>query len=218
MIICYVFFGYDTLYPSHTNYSNKYNKIIFQLRNLFKTDYFNNEHKKNNKKDDYIYDKYNIDINYLNYFNKTKQKDYYFKNNMNYMNILKEKCDLINIIIKSFHEDTNSMIHIVDHKYDDLNALSNDSRISKNIRLYFCEWGYNTFEEKQKALFHDKIKTFQMSYKLIFLSCTLQNSPRRKHTHGKGLETDFYSKFMHKYCLQNNLLSKVDMYNEPIQE
>nr|SPJ13281.1 conserved Plasmodium protein, unknown function [Plasmodium sp. DRC-Itaito] len=77
------------------------------------------------------------------------------------MNILKEKCDLINIIIKSFHQDTNTMIHIVDHKYDDLNALSNDSRIHKNIRLYFCEWGYNTYEEKQKAIFHDKIKTFQ---------------------------------------------------------
>ncbi|SOV13566.1 conserved Plasmodium protein, unknown function [Plasmodium gaboni] len=210
-------FGYDTLYPSDSNHSNKYNKIITQLRNLFKTDYFNKQHKQN-EKDDYIYDKYNIDINYLNYFNKTQKKDYYFKNNLNYMNILKEKCDIINIIIKSFHDDNNSMIHIVDHKYDDLNALSNDSRIHKKIKLYFCEWGYNTYEEKQKAIFHDKIKTFQMSYKLIFLACTLQNSPRRKHTHGKGLETDFYSKFMHKYCLQNGLLSKVDMYNEPIQD
>ncbi|CRG98874.1 conserved Plasmodium protein, unknown function [Plasmodium relictum] len=200
-------FGNDT--NNSEEEENDENNILFNLKNYLKNKYFTKNSEE--KKDDYIHDSYNLDINYLKYFKKTKKKDYYYNKNIHYMNMLKKKCDLVNYIIEKYYDDNS--IHVIDHKYDDLNALNNDSRINKKIKLYFCEWGYSTYEEKLKAIFNDKIKTFSQTFKLIYLCCTLQNSPRREYTHGKGISQDFYSKFMYKYCLKNNIISETDPFD-----
>ncbi|SBT87390.1 conserved Plasmodium protein, unknown function [Plasmodium malariae] len=169
----------------------------------------------NSENTDYLFDPYCPDIGYLNHVKKTQKRDYFFRKNPHYMNMLRQKCNLVNTIIEKYHDD--NIIHILDHKYDDLNALNNDKRFNKKVRLYFCEWGYNTYEEKLKAIYNDKIKTFSQSFKLLFLCCTYQNSSRREHTHGKGIPMDFYAKYMHKYFLKNNLITYTDRYGNPVQ-
>ncbi|KEG00863.1 conserved Plasmodium protein, unknown function [Plasmodium vinckei vinckei] len=181
--------------------------ILRKLGKLIKSTNTQNVNNKNSQEQiDYIYDPYNMDINYYKYFKKTGKKNYYLNKNSDYNMILKNKCNLVYNIINTYH--TNNMIHIIDDKYEDLNALNNDIRFNNKVKLYFCEWGYNTYNDKLKSILNDKIKTFSETFKLIFLCCTYQNSPRRKHTHGKGIPLDFYSKFMHKYCLKNNLVTE----------
>ncbi|SBT32721.1 conserved Plasmodium protein, unknown function [Plasmodium ovale wallikeri] len=165
---------------------------------------------------DLLHDPYNLDVHYLQHLEKTKRKDYYLCRNPHYISILKDKCDLVDAIVKTYHQG-KEMIHVVDQKYEDLNAMNNDSRFNKLVRLYFCEWGHNTYCDKFKAICNDKIKSFSKSFKLLFLCCTLQNSSRREHTHGKGIPLDVYSKFMLKYYLKHNMVEKksaIDAHGE----
>ncbi|KJP89593.1 hypothetical protein AK88_00804 [Plasmodium fragile] len=189
------------------------NSVMKNLKRLLKSPYFGGRQAsllKNGLQggapDDYLYDPYNVDLEYLKYEQKTKKRDYHFLNHRYYLDMLKEKCNLINFVIENHHRGDES-IHIIDHKYEDLNAMCNDSRFSQKVRLYLCEWGYNSYADRLKAVHNDRVKSFSQSFKLVFLCCTPQDSPRREHTHGRGLPTDFYTKFMLKYFLKKGLLS-----------
>ncbi|GAW79697.1 hypothetical protein, conserved [Plasmodium gonderi] len=215
-------FGKDFLQNrDNPTYEKKSNTIVSNLKRLFKSPYFSrtgreddlsrtsqSEEEQQLLPDDYLHDEYNIDLNYLKYREKTKKNDYNFVTHSYYMNILKEKCDMINFIISQYHQKDDVQIHIIDQKYEDLNALNNDTRFNKKVRLYFCEWGYNSYADRLKAIHNDRIKSFSESFKLVFLCCTHQNSPRREHTHGRGIPLDIYSKFMLKFFLKKGIITK----------
>ncbi|CAA9990186.1 conserved Plasmodium protein, unknown function [Plasmodium knowlesi strain H] len=191
------------------------NSVMNNLKKLFKSPYFAKREspkkgeRQGDTQDDYLYDPYNVDLEYLKYQEKKKKRDYNFINHRYYLDMLKEKCNLINFVIEKYHRGDET-IHIIDHKYEDLNAMCNDSRFSQKVRLYFCEWGYNSYADRLKALYNDRVKSFSQSFKLVFLCCTLQDNPRREHTHGRGLPTDFYTKFMLKYFHKKGLFSPTE--------
>ncbi|EUD67033.1 hypothetical protein C922_02617 [Plasmodium inui San Antonio 1] len=191
------------------------NPVIANLKKLFKSPYFAGKEaspkggQQGDLQDDYLYDPYNVDLEYLKHQEKTKKRDYHFLNHRYYLDILRKKCDLINFVIERYHRDDVS-IHIIDHKYEDLNAMCNDSRFSKKVRLYLCEWGYNSYADRLKAVHNDRVKSFSKSFKLVCLCWTPQDSPRREHTHGRGLPTDFYTKFMLKYLVRKGLLTRTE--------
>ncbi|ANQ06942.1 Uncharacterized protein PCOAH_00010920 [Plasmodium coatneyi] len=208
-------FGKDYLRKGEDNPSDgDANSVMNNLKKLFKSPYFAKrgsppKEGRQENQDDYLYDPYNIDLEYLKHQEKTKKKDYHLLNHRYYLDLLKEKCNLINYVIEKYHQD-DVTIHIIDHKYEDLNAMCNDSRFSQKVRLYLCEWGYNSYADRVKALHNDRVKSFSQSFKLVVLCCTPQDTPRREHTHGKGLPTDFYTKFMLKYFLKKGLLNRTE--------
>ncbi|KMZ94474.1 hypothetical protein PVMG_01832 [Plasmodium vivax Mauritania I] len=201
------------------------NSVMANLRRLFNSPYFAKGARRGghegsphgggegsiaaSPQDDYLYDPYNVDLDYLKHREKTNKRDYHFVHHGYYLHLLREKCNLINHIIEEYHRGEEP-IHVIDQKYEDLNAMCNDSRFGQKVRLYLCEWGYNSYADRLKAIHNDRVKSFSQSFKLVFLCCTPLDSPRREHTHGRGLPADFYTKFMLKYLLRKGLLTRAE--------
>ncbi|PHJ20501.1 transmembrane protein [Cystoisospora suis] len=79
--------------------------------------------------------------------------------------------------------DLRRPAHVVDGDIRTLLALRKDSRAAA-ARLYFCDWGHSSIQDKVQAFVAGRIKYMKETVQLVKIMGTPADIPARKWTHG----------------------------------